>query len=309
MDYLYYKAINWDQIEDNFDKYTWEQLTSNFWLDIRVPIANDITAWQALPANAQTAIANMLASSSLINVFQSEVGTPSLRHDTRTQQEESVLNTITFMKSVHAKSCTTIFRELLTGDQSSAAFKWADNQDDLALAISQLTDVCQTGTDLQKKAMFILAETALVFGKYNDVLQNSQLINVNQMIENIMRGNAIFTAYLSYKFQLGFSDLTDNDQTELIDWINQRVQEFVAAEVELLEANAIDAAAAKNACYFGANHALSSLGLSTIFEVHPSLVIDEINERMINQQQFLQQVNAANPEADTEVMADDDYDF
>ncbi|MFZ2589041.1 ribonucleotide-diphosphate reductase subunit beta [Paucilactobacillus nenjiangensis] len=309
MDYLYYKAINWDQIEDNFDKYTWEQLTSNFWLDIRVPIANDITAWQALPANEQTAISNMLASSSLINVFQSEVGTPSLRHDTRTQQEESVLNTITFMKSVHAKSCTTIFRELLTGDQSSAAFKWADNQDDLALAISQLTDVCQTGTDLQKKAMFILAETALVFGKYNDVLQNSQLINVNQMIENIMRGNAIFTAYLSYKFQLGFSDLTDNDQTELIDWINQRVQEFVAAEVELLEANAIDAAAAKNACYFGANHALSSLGLSTIFEVHPSLVIDEINERMINQQQFLQQVNAANPEADTEVMADDDYDF
>lgn len=309
MDYLYYKAINWDQIEDNFDKYTWEQLTSNFWLDIRVPIANDITAWQALPANEQTAIANMLASSSLINVFQSEVGTPSLRHDTRTQQEESVLNTITFMKSVHAKSCTTIFRELLTGDQSSAAFKWADNQDDLALAISQLTDVCQTGTDLQKKAMFILAETALVFGKHNDVLQNSQLINVNQMIENIMRGNAIFTAYLSYKFQLGFSDLTDNDQTELIDWINQRVQEFVAAEVELLEANAIDAAAAKNACYFGANHALSSLGLSTIFEVHPSLVIDEINERMINQQQFLQQVNAANPEADTEVMADDDYDF
>ena len=36
MDYLYYKAINWDDIKDNFDKYMWERLTTNFWLDIRI---------------------------------------------------------------------------------------------------------------------------------------------------------------------------------------------------------------------------------------------------------------------------------
>ena len=45
MSYLYYKAINWDEIEDNVDKYTWEQLTTNFWLDIRVPVTNDQPNW------------------------------------------------------------------------------------------------------------------------------------------------------------------------------------------------------------------------------------------------------------------------
>ncbi|MCE2137624.1 ribonucleoside-diphosphate reductase, partial [Streptococcus thermophilus] len=59
MDYLYYKAINWDDIKDNFDKYMWERLTTNFWLDIRIPITNDQTAWQQLSDTQQQAITRM----------------------------------------------------------------------------------------------------------------------------------------------------------------------------------------------------------------------------------------------------------
>lgn len=33
----YYKAINWNAIEDVIDKSTWEKLTEQFWLDTRVP--------------------------------------------------------------------------------------------------------------------------------------------------------------------------------------------------------------------------------------------------------------------------------
>ena len=61
MDYLYYKAINWDDIKDNFDKYMWERLTTNFWLDIRIPITNDQTDWQQLSDTQQQAITRMLA--------------------------------------------------------------------------------------------------------------------------------------------------------------------------------------------------------------------------------------------------------
>lgn len=33
----YYKAINWNEIEDAIDKSTWEKLTEQFWLDTRIP--------------------------------------------------------------------------------------------------------------------------------------------------------------------------------------------------------------------------------------------------------------------------------
>ncbi|MQS77244.1 ribonucleotide-diphosphate reductase subunit beta, partial [Lactobacillus halodurans] len=29
----YYKSMNWNKLEDQIDKETWEKLTSQFWLD------------------------------------------------------------------------------------------------------------------------------------------------------------------------------------------------------------------------------------------------------------------------------------
>ena len=37
MSQTYYKAINWNAIEDVIDKSTWEKLTEQFWLDTRIP--------------------------------------------------------------------------------------------------------------------------------------------------------------------------------------------------------------------------------------------------------------------------------
>ena len=36
--YKYYKAIDWNAIEDEIDKSTWEKLTEQFWLDTRIPL-------------------------------------------------------------------------------------------------------------------------------------------------------------------------------------------------------------------------------------------------------------------------------
>lgn len=308
MSYLYYKAINWDEIEDNVDKYTWEQLTTNFWLDIRVPVTNDQPNWAQLPAAAQQQIGQQLAASSLLAVFQSEVGTPALRHDKRTQQEEAVLNTITFMKSVHAKSCTTIFRALVPGE-SQTFFDWADADPQLQAEIEQLTAVCQSGTPLQKKALFMLTETALSFGKYATVLQQTTLPNTNQMLHNILQGSAIFCAYLGYKFQLGFNELAPSAQADLTAWITQQFNRLVNLEADYLNATCGDAEAALNLCRYGVNQTLAALGLSASYSVTPTPFVTKLAHIAIDQDQFRQQVTAANHPADLEVMTDDDYDF
>lgn len=308
MDYLYYKAINWDDIKDNFDKYTWEQLTTNFWLDIRIPVTNDQPAWQQLADTQQQAITRMLAGASMLAVYQSEVGTPAIRHDRRTQQEESVLNTITFMKSVHAKSYTTIFRALIPGN-GGANLTWADNNADLQAEIDQLAQTSTNGTALQKKALFILTETGLSFGKYWTTLQTHSLVNAYQMLANILRGSAIFSAYVGYKFHLGFEDLASSDQAELQHWINTQFDQLMQTEKDFLEANLDDATEAINLAHYGANHALISLGFDASYEFQPSPLVAQLKKLMIDQNQFLQQVTAANNESDTEKMTDDDYDF
>ncbi|SUX71566.1 ribonucleotide-diphosphate reductase subunit beta [Citrobacter freundii] len=46
-------AINWNKIEDDKDLEVWNRLTSNFWLPEKVPLSNDIPAWQTLNAAEQ----------------------------------------------------------------------------------------------------------------------------------------------------------------------------------------------------------------------------------------------------------------
>lgn len=41
-------AINWNKISDDKDLEVWNRLTSNFWLPEKVPLSNDIPAWQTL---------------------------------------------------------------------------------------------------------------------------------------------------------------------------------------------------------------------------------------------------------------------
>ena len=38
-----YTAINWNALEDEIDKATWEKLTEQFWLDTRIPLSNDLS--------------------------------------------------------------------------------------------------------------------------------------------------------------------------------------------------------------------------------------------------------------------------
>ena len=48
MPVAYYKAIDWNKVEDMIDKLTWEKLTEQFWLDTRIPVSNDLDDWRTL---------------------------------------------------------------------------------------------------------------------------------------------------------------------------------------------------------------------------------------------------------------------
>lgn len=106
----YYKAINWNAIEDVIDKSTWEKLTEQFWLDTRIPLSNDLDDWRKLSAQEKDLVGKVFGGLTLLDTMQSETGVEAIRADVRTPHEEAVLNNIQFMESVHAKSYSSIFQ-------------------------------------------------------------------------------------------------------------------------------------------------------------------------------------------------------
>ena len=107
----YYKAINWNAIEDVVDKATWEKLTEQFWLDTRIPLSNDLDDWRKLSAKERDLVGKVFGGLTLLDTLQSVDGVSAIKPDVRTQHEEAVLNNIEFME------CYTKDHKLLTIDR------------------------------------------------------------------------------------------------------------------------------------------------------------------------------------------------
>ena len=126
---MYYKAINWNEIEDVIDKSTWEKLTEQFWLDTRIPLSNDLDDWRKLSDQEKDLVGKVFGGLTLLDTMQSESGVEAIRADVRTPHEEAVLNNIQFMESVHAKSYSSIFSTLNTKSEIEAIFEWTNKNE------------------------------------------------------------------------------------------------------------------------------------------------------------------------------------
>ena len=70
-------AINWNKIEDDKDLEVWNRLTSNFWLPEKVPLSNDIPAWQTLNAAEQQLTIRVFTGLTLLDTIQNVAGAPA----------------------------------------------------------------------------------------------------------------------------------------------------------------------------------------------------------------------------------------
>ncbi len=113
-DVSYYKAVDWNTIEDVIDQEVWNKLVQQFWVPERVVVSNDLDDWRKLSDLEKDVVGKVFGGLTLLDTMQSEQGIEVIRKDVRTQHEEAVLNNIQFMESVHAKSYSNIFSTLNT---------------------------------------------------------------------------------------------------------------------------------------------------------------------------------------------------
>ena len=149
----YYKSMNWNKLEDQIDKETWEKLTSQFWLDTRIPLSNDLDDWRTLSPAEQTVVGHVFGGLTLLDTLQSQDGIQAMLKDVRTQAETAVFNNIEFMESVHAKSYSSIFSTLNTAEEIDEIFDWTDHNEYLQNKANISTTFIKTANLYKRKSL------------------------------------------------------------------------------------------------------------------------------------------------------------
>ncbi|WP_099974128.1 class 1b ribonucleoside-diphosphate reductase subunit beta [Lactobacillus terrae] len=313
----YYKSINWNKIEDQVDKASWEKLTSQFWLDTRIPLSNDIDDWRTLTQEEHDLVGHVFGGLTLLDTLQSQDGIDQLRKDIRTQAETAVFNNIQFMESVHAKSYSSIFSTLNTAEEIEEIFDWTDHNEYLQIKAEYINDIYQNGTPLQKKVASVFLETFLFYsGFYTPLyyLGNNKLANVAEIIKLIIRDESVHGTYIGYKFQLGFNELSEKEQEEMQEWMYSLLYQLYENEEKYTHQLYDNIGWTEEVLKFlryNANKALMNLGQSPLFpdgnaeDVNP-IVMNGISTGT-NNHDFFSQVGNGYLMGKVEAMKNSDY--
>ena len=313
-----YKAINWNNLEDQIDKATWEKLTEQFWLDTRIPLSNDLADWREFSAADKDVVAKVFGGLTLLDTLQSQDGIAALKKDIRTQQEEAVFNNIEFMESVHAKSYSSIFSTLNTPKEIAEIFAWTDSNEILQYKAQKINDIYQNGTPLQKKVASVFLETFLFYsGFYTSLywLGHNKLANVAEIIKLILRDESVHGTYIGYKFQLGFNELSEEEQEEFKGWMYELLYDLYENEEKYTHLLYDQVGWSDDVLVFlryNANKALMNLGMDPLFpdtaeDVNP-VVMNGISTSTSNHD-FFSQVGNGYLLGNVEAMQDRDYEF
>lgn len=314
----YYKAINWNAIEDAIDKATWEKLTEQFWLDTRIPLSNDLDDWRTLSAPEKKVVDHVFGGLTLLDTLQSQDGIDQLRKDIRTPQEMAVFNNIQFMESVHAKSYSSIFSTLCSADEIDEIFDWTNHNEFLQKKAEKVNEIYQNGTPLEKKVASVFLETFLFYsGFYTPLyyLGNNKLANVAEIIKLIIRDESVHGTYIGYKFQIGFKELSEDEQATFTDWMYNLLYDLYDNEERYTE-DLYDEVGwtdeVKTFLRYNANKALMNLGQNPLFpdtadDVNP-IVMNGLSTGTANHD-FFSQVGNGYLLGHVAAMNDQDYDI
>ena len=159
-------AINWNKISDDKDLEVWNRLTSNFWLPEKVPLSNDIPAWQTLTVVEQQLTMRVFTGLTLLDTLQNVIGAPSLMPDALTPHEEAVLSNISFMEAVHARSYSSIFSTLCQTKDVDAAYAWSEENAPLQRKAQIIQQHYRGDDPLKKKIASVFLESFLFYSGF-----------------------------------------------------------------------------------------------------------------------------------------------
>jgi ribonucleoside-diphosphate reductase beta chain len=276
-------AVNWNKIQDDKDLEVWNRLTSNFWLPEKVPLSNDIPAWQGLTPAQQQLTIRVFTGLTLLDTIQNTVGAPSLMPDSLTPHEEAVMSNISFMEAVHARSYSSIFSTLCQTKDVDAAYAWSEENAPLKKKAHLMLARYQADEPLKKKIASVFLESFLFYsGFWLPMYWSSRgkLTNTADLIRLIIRDEAVHGYYIGYKYQKGLEKVSEAEREALKDFAFDLLMDLYDNELAYTEALYADSGwvdEVKAFLCYNANKALMNLGYEALFpaemaEVNPAIL-------------------------------------
>ncbi|YCI82430.1 class 1b ribonucleoside-diphosphate reductase subunit beta [Enterobacteriaceae bacterium] len=276
-------AINWNSIQDDKDLEVWNRLTSNFWLPEKVPLSNDIPAWQTLSLEEQRLTIRVFTGLTLLDTIQNSVGAPVLMQDAITPHEEAVLSNVSFMEAVHARSYSSIFSTLCQTKEVDAAYAWSEENAPLQRKAALILEQYASDNPLKKKIASVFLESFLFYsGFWLPMYWSSRgkLTNTADLIRLIIRDEAVHGYYIGYKYQKGLERVSDGEREALKSFSLDLLMDLYDNELAYTDALYGDVGWADEVkaflCY-NANKALMNLGYEALFpaemaDVNPAIL-------------------------------------
>lgn len=269
-------AINWNDIPDPVDKHVWDRLTTNFWLPEKIPVANDLPAWQRLDETHRELTVRVFTGLTLLDTVQATVGAVSMMGDAATPHEEAVFTNLAFMESVHAKSYSTIFSTLCSTSEIEEAFSWSVENELLQNKARIISSYYREGNPYHKKIASVLLESFLFYSGFFLPLRFASrgiLTNTADIIRLIIRDEAVHGYYIGYKFQRMMSEASVAARRECEDFTRRLLDELFHNELEYT-ASLYDGvgwtADVVPFLRYNANKALANLGFEAMFSADDS---------------------------------------
>jgi len=264
-------AVNWNIIQDDKDLEVWNRLTSNFWLPEKVPLSNDIPAWQTLSHAEQQLTIRVFTGLTLLDTIQNGVGAPALMTDAITPHEEAVMSNISFMEAVHARSYSSIFSTLCQTSDVDAAYAWSEENAPLQRKAQIILQHYAADAPLKKKIASVFLESFLFYsGFWLPMYWSSRgkLTNTADLIRLIIRDEAVHGYYIGYKYQQALENVDDARKEALQQFAYDLLLALYDNEVAYTEALYADvgwAEEVKTFLHYNANKALMNLGYEALF--------------------------------------------
>lgn len=276
------RPINWNRISDDKDLEVWNRLTANFWLPEKVPLSNDLQAWQRLTEEERTLTMRVFTGLTMLDTVQATVGEICQIQDARTEHEEAVYTNIAFMQSVHARSYSSVFSTLTSTAEIDDAYRWAVDNQLLQQRCKKVLAHYYGPDPLKRKVSSTLLSSLLLYAGFYLPLHfsvHATLTNTADMIRLILRDKAVHGYYSGYKYQRGLEARSTSEQEHMREFTFELLEELYELELaysgELYEPLGLMDDVAVFVRY-NANKALMNLGYPARFSAEETEVNPEI---------------------------------
>lgn len=311
-------AINWNRLADPFDKEIWDKLTSQNWIDTKVPLSNDVHSWAKMTEEEKETTKKVFVGLTALDTVQALVGAPTLRTWALTDHEEHVLNQIAYMESIHAKSYSSIFSTLCSMREIDEAFDWGIKNDFLNFKAHKIEEAYHSRDPHKIRIASTLLESFLFYSGFFWPLYLSsrrKLTNTADLIKLIIKDESVHGIYIGYKHKKAQSMLVKGEQAFYRQYAEEMLEELFENEVKYTHELYDDLGLAeevKTFLKYNANKAMENLGYEHPFTAAETRVMPSVLTALSpggENHDFFSGVGSSYQVGKREELSEDDFDF